>query len=417
MDYQTLGPSTLFTLKTCDAAGTLDLDPPGRAAQRVPLGEAFAGRTLALLCQPALLIMLDPTDAAGRLCGIAIGQRVGWDVAAFCSPQPQLTTARGEMVPLADAPEALSSSSIRCLSESRPPQVGMRFLMNINHRDHFVPQLLQIATNPRLLHRLELWFEFPSGRFRRSVVVVQEPDTQRLVHETPFRDFPLRWPGIEGIANTSGAEAQMVETSAFSPEVVAAPVVVPTGPQTTRVPPEGLVESLRNISNDSDRWREIEANLDLLSPVRTYRIVMAFPDVVAENTLDWPLHHLMEVMADLPVPALQALFEVYPLDLCHALSERHAQREALLEGLRMHEVERLMSLDLRRQVDGAAAARHVLRLSSRATERQIKRVWRLLLGYLNADYGRKEERAIHRKKDEVAKQLQKARDLLLKSAR
>jgi hypothetical protein len=44
-------------------------------------------------------------------------------------------------------------------------------------------------------------------------------------------------------------------------------------------------------------------------------------------------------------------------------------------------------------------------------------VWRLLLGYLNADYGRKEERAIHRKKDEVAKQLQKAKDLLLKSAR
>ena len=45
----------------------------------------------------------------------------------------------------------------------------------------------------------------------------------------------------------------------------------------------------------------------------------------------------------------------------------------------------------------------------------IKKVWRTLLGFMNADHGRSEERAIHRKKDKIAMHLQIARNILLKS--
>ena len=56
-----------------------------------------------------------------------------------------------------------------------------------------------------------------------------------------------------------------------------------------------------------------------------------------------------------------------------------------------------------------------LRVDENADLQAIKKTWRTLLGYMNADVGRSNERAIHRKKDEIAKHLQICRNVLIRN--
>jgi len=60
-------------------------------------------------------------------------------------------------------------------------------------------------------------------------------------------------------------------------------------------------------------------------------------------------------------------------------------------------------------------AKKMLRLGHQASVKDIRRAWRMLLSWINADFGRQKERAIHQKKDDIAKRLQQARDLLIKN--
>ena len=78
------------------------------------------------------------------------------------------------------------------------------------------------------------------------------------------------------------------------------------------------------------------------------------------------------------------------------------------------EVERLLRLNLDDRLVTKKSARELLFVSPRCGRRDVKRVWRTLLGFLNADYGRHSEKAIHQRKDSVAKKLQTARNILLK---
>ena len=77
-----------------------------------------------------------------------------------------------------------------------------------------------------------------------------------------------------------------------------------------------------------------------------------------------------------------------------------------------NEIGRLLAVDSAERVKTRLEAQEWLGVSGDAAKEDVKRVWRRLLRFLNSDFGRGTEQAIHRKKDEIAKRLQEARDIL-----
>ena len=157
----------------------------------------------------------------------------------------------------------------------------------------------------------------------------------------------------------------------------------------------------------------VEENLEVASPGRTYQLLSRFGSLIGERTADWPIQKVVTLLGEQPAALIQGVAADWPVDRVLALAEASAEKDAFAEWLREREVERLMDMDPEREVRGIDDAVAWLGLGGRnVPQAQIKRVWRRLLGFLNSDYGRTREQAIHRRKDEIAKRLQQARDLL-----
>ena len=93
------------------------------------------------------------------------------------------------------------------------------------------------------------------------------------------------------------------------------------------------------------------------------------------------------------------------------------ENEKIMIWLREREIDRMLKMELQKECVRVEDARSDLHVDKMADSAAIRKTWRTLMGFLNADVGRSQERAIHRKKDEIAKHLQSARDLLIQKIR
>jgi len=186
-------------------------------------------------------------------------------------------------------------------------------------------------------------------------------------------------------------------------------------PRTETLPVMLLVEVLEQERDPDRRWKLIELNLMLGRPERTYPLIIRFSELIAERAVQWPPARLKAAFGHQPGSVLTGLMQGWMVNQVLALAEENAEPEQILGWLRERELERLLKLDLSKDPVSVEAARQALQVDRHADQGAIKKTWRTLLGFMNADHGRSQERAIHRKKDEIAKFLQVARNLLLKS--
>ncbi|GEM_PF-2775101 len=188
----------------------------------------------------------------------------------------------------------------------------------------------------------------------------------------------------------------------------------PPLPATQHLDVEELVRLIQAEPARDRRWKLIEANLQLRRPERSYALISHFAEQIGEETPRWTPARLRTVLGDLPGGILIGLMHNWTMNQVLAVSENNPENAKILSWLREREVDRMLRLDLTATPTTAEAARSDLFIDRTADAPTIRRVWRTLLGFLNADHGRSDERAIHRKKDEIAKHLQLARDLLLR---
>jgi len=404
-----LGPSSSLVHLAVPANGPVVVHPPGREPVVMNFGARLAGRSLAAVLQPGLSVLFALADPAGRLLALSYQVSEGRETMVIHDGPPAvIVDAAGVESPVGDVLTAIGRNTLRALTERRPDRLGIRILINPDHPVLFSVELREQIREPRMLNRLEMWFDGNTGVFDSAVLVVQDRASQRLITERKLAKFPLRWPGM------IEAPAKAMPESASAGAPVATPPPPPV-PATSEMPVDAALAALAALELKNDEralWREVEANLLRGEALRTYRMVSAYPHLVARKSRAWPRELLLESMGKLPGAALQLLFVDYELDLCLFLADEHPEREMLHEYLREHELDRLLSMNPALWKEDTDSARQLLRVSFMASPKDVRRAWRMLLGWLNADHGRQDERAIHRKKDEIAKRLQRARDLL-----
>lgn len=185
-------------------------------------------------------------------------------------------------------------------------------------------------------------------------------------------------------------------------------------PKTEHLPVEELLQVARAEHDLDRRWKIIESNLMLGRPERTYSLVANFSENIGERSAAWPPLRLKTVFKELPGSVLIGIMEHWCTNQVMLLAEGNTESEKIMQWLREREVDRLLRLSLEKEPATLDDARADLNVDKNADAAMVKKVWRTLLGFLNADLGRVDERAIHRKKDEIAKHLQIARNVLLK---
>ncbi len=189
----------------------------------------------------------------------------------------------------------------------------------------------------------------------------------------------------------------------------------PSG-RTDHLRSEELIRVIRAERNDHRRWHILEPNLMMGRPERTYALIANFAELIGERCALWPPMRLKTAFKDQPGSVLIGIMEHWNVSQSLALAEDNSESEKIMQWLREREMDRLLKLDLDSIPMSVDEARMLLNVDRKADQAGIKRCWRTLLGFMNADHGRQDERAIHRKKDEVAKILQESRNILIRNS-
>lgn len=455
-DALTLGPAArIFYLQT-DSLGRARYRVEKRRERTVPFGTDHAEAFYAVIDQIMLAAFLRPP--ATRLRALA------------CYGEPDdLTVLLGDEWGYAIAPDGARRRLLDPLAEmrrlgvplyqgERDSSIGLRMGLNPHYRELFGRELRQLI-RPEKRNTLEIFFHTPSGAFDSASIVIQERLSQRILRRFVLHDFPLAWPddpileekgdrtppiaptrsqvyadetprpssrrraasqsrrpraphgaSWETLGASPPAKAQEPPTQPPLTEPKARPI-----PRTVNLPPAEAVEKTAAESEPDRRWAMIEENLMLASPGRTYHFLARFGPEIGAGAAPWPIQQVVTLLGEQPAALLAAVVSAWPLDRALALAEVSAEKDYFLEYLREREIERLMEMDESEAPrDRNEAARWLGISTPDLPSGQVKRVWRRLLGYLNSDFGRTSEQAIHRRKDEIAKRLQQARDVLTK---
>jgi hypothetical protein len=184
-------------------------------------------------------------------------------------------------------------------------------------------------------------------------------------------------------------------------------------PETTHLSSHELIAILSTEEDPDRRWQMIEPNLSMGRPERTYALIRTYTDTIAERVCGWSPIRLKTVFADQPGAVMIGLMNQWKNNQILAIADANAESDHIVNWLREREIERLMQLDVTLEIRTVNAARGILNIDTNVDAAVVKRVWRTLLGFVNVDHGRASERAIHRKRDEVAKHLHEARDVLM----
>lgn len=322
-----------------------------------------------------------------------------------------------------DIPGLLRRWKIPVLVHDMRNQLTLDIQVNVHNREAFSPETRACFRDTRMDHFLQMGYLFPSGQYFGCRLELRDPRSRRPEYFYDLEDFPFEWPLLNPNAPKGAPEPEIDppppiadnEAIALANERLEAirgsQVIVP---DTTALSLSELKEVLE-LEHDPDRlWQMIDPNLRMLRPDRTYHLILNYGDLIAKRTREWPPARLKSHLGFLPGSILINIMHTYRVNQILALAEGNPENQLIMQWLKEHEIERLLGLNLAGDVSNAEQARSILRVDHHADEAAVRRTWRTLVGFLNADYGRSEERPIHRHKDEVVKHLQMARDIVLR---
>lgn len=237
-----------------------------------------------------------------------------------------------------------------------------------------------------------------------------------LGRKTPFNEAAGPRMGSELPPETAQRKTSAPRASMKGPRDPAQPA--PTRPkplpQTENLSTRELIETIRSEEDAERRWKLIEPNLMMGRAERTYSLIAHFAELLSDRTPEWPAARLRTAFATQPGAVLIGIMDRWHMNQVLPVAEANSESAKIMQWLREREVDRMLRLDLEGEIASAEVARRALRVDRGADEAMIRKTWRILLQFLNADHGRSDEKAIHRQKDEIAKYLQTARDYLLK---
>lgn len=463
-----IGPSTRMMLIESDPEGGIFYQFGRRQPRCLQFPESYGLTLYGLIDLPNLACFFDIEQ--NRLLGLAAYVSAGTRLFLFGSDWGRWLDEDGQQH-LANEPTALMHQwRVPVHLQESKNQITVDFTINIYQREHFTKELRDCFREMRhMRHSLNLIFHYPSGNFVTSRLVIHDERTGRMNFVFDIHGFPLVWPdrakaklvtpeehsqteskaerisraasgtkaqpssasaGIPPHAGNNGRyafkpakpqrqqarppEAPRILTPQAAKPAVERPAEKSAVPETTHLSTHELIAMLSTETDSARRWRMIEPNLMLGRPERTYPLLTHYCDLIAERTCDWPAPRLKVAFAHQPGTMLVAVMHHWSNNQILAVAEANAESDKIIDWLRVREIERLLEKDLDRDPVTADEARKLLNLDRNADAMAIKKTWRTLLSFINADLGRSVERAIHRRKDEIAKHLQAARNILLK---
>lgn len=475
LDAIQLGPATRMLVLESDPQGGVYYQFGQREPRLLQLGALNGGRRLLVIDQVQCALLLDPDSR--ELIALGSITSAGTNVALFGRHWGRWFDTDGEAHQESDVLARIARWKTPVTVDARRGIIASDFLINIYHREIFTRDAMLGFREGNVRHVLTLDFAVASGGFIDAEIEVRDANTERLRLHHHVGGFPFnlnRVPGAlqdsppQEFVGTKGArkpaslagrtaaaakiatdgddadpleealrrkrdrlrEARQTAAKAPHAETTPTPPLLPpptgNGNHATEKPParplprtEGLPthELLAVLSTETEidrRWKIIESNLMLGRPERTYPLVLNYPDIIAERTSEWPAARLKTAFAHQPGSVLTAVMTGWCNNQILAVAEDNAETARIMDWLAEREMDRLLAMKLDREPTSAAEARALLNIDRNAEAAAIKRTWRTLLSIINADRGRREERAIHRRKDEIAKHLQTARNLLMK---
>lgn len=245
----------------------------------------------------------------------------------------------------------------------------------------------------------------PSTSYRLRPGQISDP----LGRKTPFNEAAGPPPMSPPPRPSTRLKEPIRARAADTPPPKPAPL-----PRTEQLPTREMIEAIRGESDPDRRWKMIEPNLMLGRAERTYALIANFSELISDRSPEWPAARLRTAFASQPGAVLIGIMDRWHMNQVLAVAESNSESAKIMQWLREREVDRMLRLAIGREVTNAEQARQALRVDRSADEASIRKTWRILLQFLNADHGRRDEKAIHRQKDEIAKYLQVARDYLLK---
>ncbi len=412
-----IGPATRLFYAKSDVLGRLSYQVEERPIRQVHFGNDQTDAQWAVFDQILSAAFFHPPST--RL--IALGSYISKtpQIMLMGNQWGQIIDGDGEVRTVDDPLAEFQRLRIPLCIGEQPNHIGIRFCMNIHFRDAYAPNVLRLL-KPKKTHTLEIFFDTPSGDFVEAILVCQDRQRQTIVRTTHLYDFPLRWADYQ---HSEPITPQPEEDLKKSTTRISTTKPKPPKPRTIyKPPPDTLImndadaiKAMIDEKNLDTRWTMIEKNIENNSPARTYQMLCHFGELIGERLALWDSERLVNCLATQPAALLVAIMSNWSLPTVIALADQSPEKEYITQWLREREVERLMEMNPKRSVTTRKEAAHWLGLalsSSGPDNKTIRRTWRRLLGFMNSDYGRGTEQAIHRKKDEIAKRLQQARDAL-----
>ena len=431
-----LGTTTRIFMAEADPMGCVFYQF-GRRSEMIQLPRGYAHATLGVIDMLRCAALIDPRT--GRLIALATFLAPGTHVFLLGRGDwGRVFDHRNAEMLCTDVPAMLRRWKLPILTPEQRNELTLEMAVNIKLKESYPSATRDCFRNERMRHVLLISYLYPSGQYSGTRLEFREPVTGRTDDFVDLERFPFIWPpspldGSPPPLPDPQAQPEDAPRPRFNPR----PWVRtrPTGQKTPQpvqprpdespprrrivldtsiLPVSDVIELLEEATSPEERWRIIEQNLKLMRPDRTYQILTRQCELISEHVRDWPPARLKAWFGFLPGSVLLPLMQGWHNNQVLALQENNTEPERILQWLREREVERLLGLDLSPELLTAEQARLVLRVDRFADPRSIRKVWRMLVGFLNADHGRSEERPIHRRKDEIVKHLQAARDLLLR---
>ncbi|MFW5864164.1 MAG: hypothetical protein ACOCVT_01815 [bacterium] len=434
----TLGPATRLFYLESDALGRVRYRIDNRKDRKIHFGRDYAERFWGIYDQILTVAFFQPPATRIRA------------LTSYDGEQPLvilLGKSWGRFIDSDGESFDVDDPIAECQKRKMPLHFGedghhlvLRFTMNVHYRELFSGEVRRLV-NLEATNIMEMYFEIPSGEFVEANIIIRDRHTQRFRRTCAVFDFPLVWPPSEEIhqrgdfsgktAEIAGEEEDYESLLRTRMRQDALAAVRASQRQRGDTDLEAKLHELPPTQNMSDaelidlieaqpdkrvRWFLTERNLRMASPSRTYRLLCNFGDLIAQYAGDWPAEDLEQVFGGQPGSLIVPVAGSWPLDKIFVVAENNPERDILMDWLEERETERLMSMDPSHAVSSTSQAMEWLNLSrdGSASDEKVKRVWRRLLAFLKSDYGRSSEKAIHQKKDEIAKRLQQARDILMK---
>ncbi|MFC1601557.1 hypothetical protein ACFL34_04335 [Candidatus Sumerlaeota bacterium] len=430
-DGQAIGPAAHLLRFVPGPGGELAYRTGVKPAQHAFLGAQAQGQDVIGLVLARCATFYQPT---GNLLGLHFVRERDEHLTVLCGPRWGDVYGEGGVAKqVADPCRLLTQMRTSVIVENEPPAVGLRFLTSPLYSSCFLPTLRKSFRRPKELTFLEIYNEADTGKFREAFLQVISKASGRVLDTIELDEFPILPPPLGRPTATAASGKKSADRPArkrasspkrspapkatSAPKTALGPKALPRAaelPKTTRLPVDRMLDAIRAETDDERCWAMIEQNLKLNRPERTYFIVSHFADLVAERIARWENERLRKAFRAQSSHVLELISPGLPVDLILELADEHPERERIMDWLGDREVERLLALPLDGELKSAAAARLLLGVSAEAGPSEIKRVWRSLLGFINVDFGRQAEKAIHQKKDQIAKRLQAARNFLLK---